>query len=68
MGLQYAERFTRVESRGRGDDAIIALAEQMEAMVATNDRELRRLLAKKRIPAIFMRKQSFLELEGLFYE
>ncbi len=68
MALQYSERFERVESRGRGDDAIVELAERMEAMVATNDRALRRLLAEKGIPAIFMRKKSYLDMEGLYYE
>jgi len=68
MALQLAERFTRVESRGRGDDAIMELAERMEAMVATNDGALRKLLKKKGIPAIFMRKKNFLEMEGLYYE
>jgi len=68
MALEYSERFARVESRGRGDEAIIELAERMEAMVATNDGALRRKLKEKGIPAIFMRNKGHLELEGLYYE
>ncbi len=46
------------------DDAIIRAAKQLNAIVATNDKELRRKLRKKEIPVIFVRQKSHLVLEG----
>lgn len=53
------------EVRGLGaDESILEAAIKLEAVVATNDRELRRKLRSKGIPTIFLREYSHLEIDG----
>jgi rRNA-processing protein FCF1 len=46
------------------DDVILRIAADWKSPVATNDRELRKKLRAKNLPAIFLRGKSRLELEG----
>jgi rRNA-processing protein FCF1 len=46
------------------DDLILQMALEKDIPVATNDKELRKRLKKERIPVIFLRQTSYLELEG----
>jgi rRNA-processing protein FCF1 len=50
--------------RETNDDVILRTAVEWNSPVATNDKELRRRLRAKKIPVIFMRGKSRLELEG----
>jgi len=49
------------------DDAIIRIAKEINAIVATGDREIRKKLRKEGIPVIFVRARKKLELEGELY-
>jgi len=55
-----------VEEKGV-DELIIEFAEKHRAVVATNDRELRRKLRERGIPEIYIREDGFrVEVEGLY--
>jgi len=49
------------------DDAIVRIAKEMCAIVATGDREIRKKLRKEGIPVIFIRARKKLELDGELY-
>jgi len=49
------------------DDAIVRIAKEMGAIVATGDREIRKKLRKEGIPVIFIRARKKLELDGELY-
>lgn len=46
------------------DEVIVRVASKWKCPVATNDRELRKRLRKKKIPVIFLRQKSRLEIDG----
>ncbi|MEM2739560.1 MAG: 30S processome protein Utp24 [Candidatus Bathyarchaeia archaeon] len=53
------------EARGLNtDESILRAAVKLGAVVATNDRELRRKLRSKDIPTIFLRECSHLAMDG----
>lgn len=51
----------------RVDDALVRIAKEMRAIVATGDREIRKKLRKEGIPVVFVRARKKLELEGELY-
>ncbi|MCX8161759.1 MAG: 30S processome protein Utp24 [Candidatus Bathyarchaeota archaeon] len=46
------------------DESILRAAVNLDAVVATNDRTLRRKLRSKGIPTIFLRERSHLDIDG----
>jgi len=46
------------------DDLILRYAKDYSCIVATNDSNLRRRLRKARVPAIYLREKTHLQLEG----
>lgn len=65
MALTFISRF-RVEDIGEGktvDDIILSAAEELSAIVVTNDRELRRRLKKQNLNQIFLRQKQYLKME-----
>lgn len=46
------------------DESILKAAVNLDAVVATNDRTLRRKLRSKGIPTIFLRERSHLDIDG----
>ncbi|HWG90368.1 MAG TPA: PIN domain-containing protein, partial [Candidatus Thermoplasmatota archaeon] len=64
LALEFAKQFRVVEAPGEGDTAILRLAEQLHAVVVTNDKILRARLRAKDIPNIHMRSKAFLTVEG----
>ncbi len=61
--MSLARRYGIVETELRGDDAVLAVAEQRSAAVLTNDRELIRRLRERRIPVIRLRGERYLVLD-----
>lgn len=59
----FAKRFRIIDSVKRGDDAILSLAINLNAVVVTNDRELRRRLKEKDLNVIYIRQRSYLVLD-----
>jgi len=68
LALKLAEKYTltNVEKsvRETNDDVILRVATEWKSPVATNDRELRKRLRARSIPAIFLRGKTRLEMEG----
>jgi rRNA-processing protein FCF1 len=64
MAAELAKTFRVMDAPGEGDTGILRLAEQLNAVVVTNDKRLRATLRAKDIPNIYMRSQAFLTLEG----
>jgi rRNA-processing protein FCF1 len=61
--LKFAQKYRNVESVKRGDDAILSLALKLNAIVVTNDKELRGRLLKKGQKVIYVRQRSYLAME-----
>lgn len=49
----------------RVDDIILALAKKLQAVVATNDKELRKKLRNAGIPSVFLRKRAYFAVDRL---
>jgi rRNA-processing protein FCF1 len=47
------------------DEVIARLAQELGCPVATNDSDLRKLLRKKRVPVVYLRQRSHLEVDGI---
>ena len=58
--LALARKYQIVETDQSGDEAVIDIAEQREAAVVTNDRELIKRLREKRIRVIRLRGERYL--------
>ncbi|MCK5548509.1 MAG: twitching motility protein PilT [Thermoplasmata archaeon] len=61
-----ALKFKVVRTREKGDEAILQVARKLRAAVVTNDRELIKALKKLKIPVIYLRSRTHLELSGSF--
>jgi hypothetical protein len=68
LALKLAEKCRRIDVEKSGaesnDDVILRTATLWKSPVATNDRELRNKLRARKLPVIFLRGKSRLELEG----
>ncbi len=65
--LRYIKESEYMEiktGKDRADDKIVELASKLNAVVATNDRELIRKLKKIHIPILILREEKLLELRG----
>lgn len=58
--LALARRYSIVETELGGDDAVLAIAEQREAAVVTNDKGLIRRLRERHIPVVRLRAERYL--------
>lgn len=64
VGLKLVEMGVTVlpfSARGSTDDILVALAQEKEAVVCTQDKELKQRLAKIRRPVVILRNRSHLE-------
>ncbi len=61
--LKFAERYEVIESVKKGDDAILSLACHLNAVVVTNDRELRERLKEKGLKVLYIRQRSYLAMD-----
>ena len=56
-------RYPTVDSRGRGDSAVLDCARRLHAWVVTADRELRRRLVATGVSVLFPRDRNRLDIE-----
>lgn len=63
--LKFAERYSKIKLKGDVDKAILSFAKEGNIVVVTNDRALRKKLRINKIPVIFLRARTHLELEGV---
>ncbi|OKY78222.1 MAG: rRNA-processing protein FCF1 containing PIN domain [Candidatus Methanohalarchaeum thermophilum] len=61
IALEFAKRFNVIETSEKGDKAIEHLANELNSVVATNDKELIKNLSSRSIPIIRLRQGSHLE-------
>ncbi|UCF50287.1 MAG: hypothetical protein JSU91_02050 [Thermoplasmatales archaeon] len=61
--LELIKNYKIVDSEGKGDDSVLFLAKKLNAIVVTNDRELRNRLKKESLQTIFLRGKKRLVLE-----
>ena len=67
LGLQLAQKWTNLVSDAEGrtvDDRLVSAAQSLNAIIATNDKELRKKAKQKNIPVIFVRGYSHFEFDG----
>ncbi|MCS7115291.1 MAG: DNA-binding protein [Nitrososphaerota archaeon] len=64
--LKMAERCKLVETEKEGspDDIIVEMAREWRCPVFTNDKKLRKRLKDIRVPVIYVRQKSRLEIDG----
>lgn len=61
--LELAKRFKVVPSRGKGDEAILATALELKAVLVTNDSELRKRAKTNGLRVAYLRGKDHLEVE-----
>lgn len=61
---KLAERYQIIATELKGDESIISLARTLQAMVVTNDKELRKRLKEQGITVIFMRQGKYLSIDA----
>lgn len=64
--LSLAERFKTINEKRdvNGVDALLLDLAGEDAVICTNDRELRRRAREKGVPVIYLRQKKILELDG----
>lgn len=62
--LKLASRYDKVDVDRKGDEGVLEAAERLDAIVVTNDGELKDRARKKGIPVAFLRGRTHLELLG----
>jgi rRNA-processing protein FCF1 len=60
---KFAQRFRTIPTELSGDESILKLAEDLKALVVTNDKELRKRLRKRGLTSIFMRQGKYLSID-----
>lgn len=63
VALKIAQKYRNIESVKKGDEAILSLAVKLNAIVITNDRELRKRLIEKGLSVVYIRQRSYLAIE-----
>jgi hypothetical protein len=60
--LKIIEKYETVDSKGKGDDSVLYLAERLKGIILTNDKELRKRAKNKSLQTMFLREKSKLML------
>jgi rRNA-processing protein FCF1 len=63
LALKFIEKYRIIDSVKKGDEAILSLALHLNAVVVTNDRELRAKLKEHDLKVIYIRQRSYLEID-----
>ena len=61
---KLVERYQIIATELKGDESIISLAQALQAMVVTNDKELRKRLKEQGVTVIFMRQGKYLSIDA----
>lgn len=61
--LKLAERYKVIASDIKGDESILSLAVQLDTIVVTNDKALRKRLKAQGISVIFLRQKKYLAMD-----
>ena len=60
--LELIKNYKIIDSEGKGDDSVLYLAKKLQAIVVTNDRELRKRVKKESLQTIYLRGKKRLVL------
>ena len=60
--LELIKNYDRINTDGKADDDVLKLAIKYDALVCTNDRELRKRAKKNSLKTVFLRSKKRLEL------
>lgn len=66
VARELALKFKVLETKEKGDKAIISAAKELRCAVVTNDKKLIKTLEKLGLPVIYLRSRSHLVLSGRF--
>ncbi len=61
--LKLIKRYEIADEKGTGDDSVLLLAQKLNGVVVTNDRELRKKVKKSSLQTIYLRGKNRLVLE-----
>ena len=61
--LELIKRYEIVDEKGSGDDSVLLLAQKINGIVITNDRDLRKRVKEASLKTIYLRGKSRLVLE-----
>jgi rRNA-processing protein FCF1 len=61
--LDFALKYKVIETEKKGDESIFAMAKELNAVVVTNDRVLRKRLKDNDLKVIYLRQKSYLALD-----
>jgi len=61
--LELIKRYEIVDSDGTGDDSVLFLAQKLNGIVVTNDRNLRKRVKEASLQTIYLRGKNRLALE-----
>ena len=61
--LELIKNYKIINSEGKGDDSVLFLAKKLHAVVATNDRNLRKRVKDSSLKVIYLRGKKRLVLE-----
>lgn len=65
LALDLASEARKIPSQMPADKEIVRLAREKRGVVGTNDSKLRKRLRKEKIPVIFLRQKSHLDISGV---
>lgn len=60
--LKLAKKYEIIKSPVKGDEGIIELAKELNAIVVTNDRTLKEKLSSLDLPVVYLRSKTYLAL------
>ena len=61
--LKLIKKYETVDAKGTGDDAVLLLAQKLNGIIVTNDRDLRKKAKNSSLRTIFLRGKKKLMLE-----
>ena len=61
--LKLIKRYEIADEKGTGDDSVLLLAQKLNGVVVTNDRDLRKKVKKSSLQTIYLRGKNRLVLE-----
>lgn len=62
--LALAKKYKEISVEKPRDDGVLEAAEKINAVIVTNDKELKKTAKEKGITVVFLRKKSYLAVEG----
>ncbi len=64
--LMLAEKYEEYKVKKERDDGVLEAASKLDAVLVTNDAELRKRALERGIPVAFLREKSYLMVDGDF--